>query len=138
MSGYGPMDGLAATAAALVVMLLAMVSLLGTTARRRSVALGEARTGDLCELTGITDPRELQDVFGPPGIDRVWRSVSLAAIDAERRPLGRLISDDRVDWACIGVAVLSFFWRHPLVEGALAAAVGLQIAGWIVAARLPR
>ncbi|MEL6473166.1 MAG: hypothetical protein AAFQ21_03720 [Pseudomonadota bacterium] len=138
MSGYAPFDGLTATAAALAIMLSAIVSLVGSAARRRAVLLGEARTQDLCELTGIMNPRALQDVFGPPDMGRVWRHVTLAEVNAARRPLGRVISDPLVDYACIAVALLSFLSDHVLVELALLIALGVQTLSWIAAARLPR
>lgn len=138
MSGYSPFDGLTATVAALVVILSAIVSLVGSSSRWRAVTLGQARAQDLCELTGITDPRELQDTFGPPEMDRVWRSVTEADVRAARRPLGHLMSNDLVDWACVGVAVLSFLWRHPVIEIALVAALVVQVASWVLATRLPR
>lgn len=138
MSGYPPFDGLAATAAALIVILSAIVSLVGSGARWRSVMLGQARVQDLCELTGITDPQRLQDVFGPPDMNRVWRHVSAGEIKAARQPLGHLISNEMLDYACMGIAVLSFVWRHPVIEILLLAALLLQVASWILSARLPR
>lgn len=138
MSGYGPFDGLAQVAAALATILLALVSLAGSAQRRDAVALAQARVQDLCELTGITDPRQLQDVFGPPDMGRVWRHVTMDDIARARRPLGHLISDDRVDWACIGVAALSFFLGGDLMSLLLLGALGAQLAGWVLVMRLPR
>lgn len=138
MSGYAPFDGLMATAAALVVILSAIVSLVGSGARWRAVELGRARAQDLSELTGITDPRDLQDVFGPPDMGRVWRTVRAVDVRAARRPLGHLISNELVDWGCMAIAVLSFFWRPALMEIALVAAVVVQVTGWVVSTRLPR
>ncbi|MEO1786476.1 MAG: hypothetical protein AAFR41_05575, partial [Pseudomonadota bacterium] len=97
MAGYAPLDGLAATVAAITTLLLAFVSLAGSSTRRRAVEAGVARMQDLCELTGILDPRDLQDVFGPPDMERVWRHVRMADVDAARRPLGHLISNDAFD-----------------------------------------
>lgn len=138
MSGYGPFDGLALTAAALIVILSAIVSVIGSGARWRMVQLGQARVQDLCELTGITDPSKLQDTFGPPDMGRVWRHVTVAEIKQARVPLGHLMSNETIDWACIAIAVLSFFWRHPVVELFLMSAVILQVASWVVSARLPK
>lgn len=138
MSGYAPFDGLTAAAAALAIILSAIVSLIGAASRRRNIAMGIAQVQDLCELTGITDPRILQDVFGPPDMGRVWRTVTLADVTRARRPLGHLISDPVVDWACIAVAVASFFSDFWLVELALIFALMAQVASWIAAARLPR
>lgn len=138
MNGPGFIDGLAATAIALAVILSAIVSLIGASARRRNIDLKAARAQDLCELTGITDPKTLQDVFGPPDMGRVWRHVDLKEVLAARRPLGLLISDPRVDWACMLAALTSFFSSHALVEVTLMLALAAQAAGWIAAARLPR
>ena len=138
MSGYGPFDGLAQVAAALATILRALVSLAGSAQRRDAVALAQARVQDLCELTGITDPRQLQDVFGPPDMGRVWRHVTMADIVRARRPLGHLISDDRLDWACIGIAALSFFIGAALMDLLLLSALTAQIAGWVLATQLPR
>ena len=138
MAGYTPLDGLASTVAAITVILLALVSLAGTSSRRQAVEAGLARMQDLCELTGIFDPRQLQDVFGPPDMDRVWRHVRMVDIAAARRPVGHLISNDAVDGLTIAVAAASFFVRHPLVDIALVTALAAQVTGWLAAARLPR
>jgi len=138
MSGYPPFDGLAETAAALVVILSAIVSLIGSSSRWRAVSLGLAGPQDLCELTGIIDPSQLQDTFGPPDMGRVWRTVTEAEVRAARRPLGHLMSNSAVDWACIGVAVGSFFVSHPLVNLALLTALAAQVSSWVIAARLPK
>lgn len=138
MSGYPPFDGLTATAAALVVIISAIISLVGSSARWRAVQLGMAGPQDLCELTGITDPSKLQDTFGPPDMGRVWRTITEADVRAARRLLGHLMSNAGVDWACIGVAALSFFLSHPLMNLALLTALAAQVSSWVVAARLPR
>ena len=138
MSGYAPFDGLVAVTAAVAVILFAIISLAGTASRRQAVAAGAARTADLCELTGILDPRRLQDVFGPPDMDRVWRRVTLVQVDEARAPLGHVISSDWVDYGCIGAAILSFLSGHPLVQLALLLALAIQIAGVVIVSRLPR
>lgn len=132
------MDGLASTVAALTIILLAIVSLAGTSRRKQSVEAGMAGMQELCELTGIFDPRELQDVFGPPDMDRLWRKVRMVDIDAARRPMGHLISNDAIDGAAIAMAAASFFVHHPLVDLALLIALVAQASGWLAAARLPR
>ncbi|MEL7452381.1 MAG: hypothetical protein AAGJ50_03295, partial [Pseudomonadota bacterium] len=133
-----PFDGLTAIVLALAVILSAIVSLATAAARRQSVADGKATVQDLCELTGILDPKELQDVFGPPDIGRVWRNVSLDQVLAERRPLGQLISGETVDWLCMAVAVLSFLTDNWIIGLSLALAVGAQTTGWVLSARLPK
>lgn len=137
MSGYPPFDGLAETAAALIVILSAIVSLISSSTRWQFVAAGQARAKDLCELTGILDPRELQDTFGPPDMGRVWRSVTRADILSARRPLGHLLSNEYVDYGCLFVAGASFFFDHSLLNLALLACVAIQVTGWVVSARLP-
>ena len=138
MSGYGPFDGFTLVAIALAVVLSGIVSLIGTSARKRNVALGEAQVGDLAEMTGIRDPKRLLEVFGPPDMGRVWRSVTLLDVRRARTPEGWLISSDLVDYACIAIAVLSFFVSGKFMPALLLGALGIQVAGWIVSTRLPR
>ncbi len=132
------LEGITLFGVAIATILMAIASLLGTMTRRQQVELGLVDTQVLCELTGITDPRDLQDVFGPPAMNRVWHGLSMADIEKRRRPAGFLISDDRIDWICIGVAVLAFFWRNPIADGLLIVAALAQVSGWVIASRLPR
>ncbi|MAB11291.1 MAG: hypothetical protein CMF06_11860 [Hyphomonas sp.] len=138
MSGYGPFDGFTLMAIALAVFLSALVSLIGTSGRKRNIALGEAQVGDLAEMTGIRDPKRLQEVFGPPDMGRVWRSVTLLDVRRARTPEGWLMSSDLVDYGCMAAAALSMFVSHRLVPAILLLALGIQVAGWIVSTRLPR
>ncbi|MEZ5953748.1 MAG: hypothetical protein R3C13_05505 [Hyphomonas sp.] len=138
MSGYGPFDGFTLTAIALAVVLSAIVSLIGTSARKRNIALGEAQVGDLAEMTGIRDPKRLLEVFGPPDMGRVWRTVTLLDVRRARTPEGWLMSSDLVDYACMAVAALAFFVSHKLIPGLLLAALAVQVGGWVVASRLPK
>lgn len=138
MSGYGPFDDLTLFAVALAIILSAIVSLIGTSARKRNIALGQARVGDLAEMTGISDPKELLETFGPPDMNRVWRSVTLLDVRRARQPMGWLMSSDLVDYACLALVGVSIFFAHPLINGALLFALAIQVAGWIVATRLPR
>lgn len=133
-----PLDGFSVTAIALAVMLSALVSLIGSGARRHAVLMAEAGARDLCELTGILDPRELQDVFGPPNLNRVWQNLTLEHVLSERRPLGHIISGQAIDWASMGVALMSFFSAFALVEIGLLLALAVQGTGWVYAARLPK
>lgn len=132
------LDGFTLTAIALAVFLSALVSLIGSSARRQAVIMAEASPRDLCELTGILNPKELQDIFGPPNLNRVWQNLTLERVLAERRPLGYIISDHRVDWACLGVALASFFSGFFLIEIGLLVALGVQVIGWAYAAKLPK
>ncbi len=131
-------DGLAATAMALATILSAIVSSVAASARRQAVLLAEAKAQDLCELTGIMDPSELQDVFGPPNLARIWSHLTLNQVLAERRPAGLIISSQRLDGGSALVAFLSFFIGHPLFSLALVVAFGLQITGWVLVYRLPK
>ena len=57
---------------------------------------------------------------------------------AERRPLGHVISGQAVDWACMTAGLLAFFSDFFLVEIALLVALGVQVTGWVYAAKLPK
>lgn len=138
MGGYGPYAGFTETALALGVILSAIVSLVGTSARKRSIALGEARLSDLAEMTGILDPRRLLEVFGPPEMGRTWPSVTLLEVRRARAPLGWLMSSDLVDYACMAAAAAALYSGHWLSQLAVLLAVGAQLGGWIVAARVPK
>ena len=138
MSGYGPFDGFTLVAIALAVILSGIVSLIGTSARKRNIALGEAQVVDLAEMTGIRDPKRLLEVFGPPDMGRVWRTVTLLEVRRARTPEGWLMSSDLVDYACIAAAVIALMVSHKLMPALLLGALGIQVAGWIVSARLPR
>jgi hypothetical protein len=138
MSGYGPFDGFTLVAIALAVILSSIVSLIGTSARKRNIALGEAQVGDLAEMTGIRDPKRILAVFGPPDMGRVWRSVTLLDVRRARTPEGWLMSSDLVDYACMVAAVLALAVSNRFMPVFLLCALGIQVAGWIVSARLPR
>lgn len=139
MIGSALYNDLATTVSAIGVIVSVIISLVLRSARRLAVEEQRASAQDLCELTGIDDPGELQDTFGPPTMHtRSWQSVTLADVERERRPLAFLIANDWLDYACLAVAVLSFFWRGPVVYLFLWTAVAAQAAGWIISARLPR
>lgn len=138
MSGYGPFDDFTLFAMAIAVVLSAIVSLVGTSARKRNIALGRATATDLAEMTGIRDPKRLQEVFGPPDMGRVWRTVTLLEVRRARETGGWLMSSDLVDYACFGVVALALFVSHPLIGGAIVLALLVQIAGWVAAVGLPK
>ena len=138
MSGYGPFDGFTIAAMALAVILSALVSVIGTSARKRTISLGEARAEDLAEMTGILDPKHLLEEFGPPDMGRVWRTVTLFDVRRFRQPQGWLMSSDIVDYACLGIVALAIFVSHPFVGAGLVAALVIQVAGWIVSFGLPK
>lgn len=132
------LEGISLFGVAIATMLMAVASLLGTMTIKQLVDLGHVDARVLCNLTGIIEPRELQDVFGPPTMNRVWHGLTLVDIERERRPAGFLVSDDRVDWLSIAVAFLALFWRHPVADLLLIVAAVSQIAGWVLASRLPK
>jgi hypothetical protein len=86
MGGYLPYVDFTEFAMALGVFLSALVSLIGTSARKRTISMGEARLSDLAEMTGILQPKQVMAVFGPPDMGRTWPSVSL--LDVRRAPAG--------------------------------------------------
>lgn len=138
MSLTTSLDGFTVTAIAIAVILSALVSLIGSAARRRAVIMAEAGPRDLCELTGILNPMELQDIFGPPNLNKIWQNLTLERVLAERRPIGHVISGQAVDWASMIIGLLSFFSGFFLIEIGLLIALGVQAAGWVYATKLPQ
>ncbi len=138
MGGYPPYAGFTEFALALGVILSAIVSLIGTSARKRTIALGEARVADLAEMTGILDPKRLLAVFGPPGMGRTWPGVTLIDVRRAREPAGWLMSSDLVDYACALGALAALNIDHKLMPLVLIAALCVQIAGWVAASRVPK
>lgn len=130
------MFGPAGIFVAIAVILSAVVSVIGTGARRQAVEEGRARASDLCELSGIFDPRVLQDVFGPPTLNGIYQT-SMARVKEVRQPLSYFISEDRLDVSCVVIAAASFFLNHPLSDLLLAIAAAFQTAGWFISMRLP-
>ncbi|MAI90267.1 hypothetical protein [Ponticaulis sp.] len=122
---------------AIAVALSAIVSLIGTGARKQAVTEGRARASDLCELTGIMEPRALQDVFGPPTMNGLYQTT-LKRVSEVRQPMGLLMSEDRLDLACIAIAVVSFVISHQLTGLFVLLSAGYQLAGWVVSNRLPK
>ncbi len=138
MGGYPPYSGFTEFAVALTVMLSALVSLIGTSGRKRNIAIGEARLQDLAEMTGLLDPKQILAVFGPPDMGRVWRGVTLFDVRRARGPLGWLMSSDIVDYLCMAATVTALVFDHRLMPLLLGAALCIQVAGWVVASRVPR
>lgn len=138
MGGYPPYAGFTEFAIALGVVLSAIVSLLGTSSRKRMIALGEARLQDLAEMAGFLDARQVLAVFGPPDMGRVWRNVTLVDVRRARTSLGWLMSSDIVDYACMLAAVASLLISHKLMPLVLLAALAVQVAGWIASTRIPK
>ena len=93
------LSGLPLVSIALSVMISAFVRLVQTMQLRQRVEYGHTGVRELAELSGVTDPQDLQDVFGPPGMNRIWGNVNLATIEAKRRLAGFLMSDPRLRYA---------------------------------------
>lgn len=138
MGGYLPYAGFTEFAIALGIILSAIVSLLGTSGRKRTIAIGEARMSDLAEMAGILRPKDVLAVFGPPDMSRVWPGVTLLDVRKARTPLGWLMSSDLVDYACILAAIAAIYFNHKLLPLALMTALAVQVAGWAVSARVPK
>ena len=138
MGSYPPYEDFTAFAIALGTILSAIVSLLGSSARRRLVEAGEAGIGELSELTGIFDAKALLAVFGPPDMGRKWRNVTLQDIRTARTPAGLLMSSDRVDYGCMLAALAGIMLDHRLAALLLLSALAIQVAGWIASLRVPK
>jgi len=138
MGGYLPYVDFTEFAMALGVFLSALVSLVGTSARKRTIAIGEARLSDLAEMTGILQPKQLMAVFGPPDMGRTWPSVTLLDVRRARGPLGWLMSSDLVDYGCMLAAVVALFVNFKIMPLFLIGALAIQVAGWVVSARVPK
>ncbi len=132
------LSGFSLIAVALAVMMSAFIRLIQSMQLRQRVDAGMTGVRELAELSGITDARDLQDVFGPPGMDRNWNHVTLAKIESKKRLQGYLMSDARIHWASMGVAILAFFLGHWSIQLALILAVLAQIGGWMAATQLPK
>jgi hypothetical protein len=138
MGGYPPYSGFTEFAVALGVILSAIISLLGTSSRKRMIAQGEARLQDLAEMAGLLDARQVLAVFGPPDMGRIWRNVTLLDVRRARTPAGWLMSSDVVDYACIAAVLTALMVEHRLMPLVLITALIVQAAGWVVAMRVPR
>ena len=138
MGGYLPYVDFTEFALALGIMLSALVSLVGTSARKRTIAMGEARLSDLAEMTGILEPKRLMAIFGPPDMGRTWPGVTLLDVRRARAPMGWLMSSDLVDYACMAAAGLVLVLDYQILPLFLMMALGVQFAGWVVSARVPK
>jgi len=48
------------------------------------------------------------------------------------------MSSDLVDYACVLAAIVALSFDHKLMPLALMAALGVQLAGWVVSTRVPK
>jgi len=138
MGGYLPYVDFTEFAIALAIGLSALVSLIGTSGRKRTIAMGEARLSDLAEMTGILNAKQVMAVFGPPDMARTWPGVTLLDVRRARGPIGWLMSSDLVDYACIAAAGTVLVFDYWLVPLATMTALGVQLAGWVVSTRVPK
>ncbi len=132
------LSGLTLISVALTVLLSAFVRLVQTMQLRQRVMAGRTSVRELSELSGITDARDLQDIFGPPGMNRIWGHVTLATIEAKRRLAGYLMADSRLHWTCIAAGLLALLISHWIVQLVLIVAALVQIGAWISALQLPK
>ncbi|WOR15306.1 hypothetical protein RYZ27_01340 [Hyphomonas sp. FCG-A18] len=132
------LSGLSLYAVALATLLSAFVRLIQSGQLRQRVMHQMTGVRELAELSGITDPRDLQDAFGPPGMDRVWRHVTLLQITSKRQFIGYLMSDPRVHIASMIAAVLALIIPHWTGQLVVLIAAVSQAGAWLSATRLPK
>jgi hypothetical protein len=132
------LSGLPLVSIALAVMISALIRLIQTMQLRQRVEFGHTGVRELAELSGVTDPQDLQDVFGPPGMNRIWSNVTLATIEAKRRMPGTLMSDPRLHWYSIAAGITAFIISHWIVQLLLIIAAIIQSGAWLSATRLPK
>lgn len=132
------LSGLPLVSIALAVMLSAFIRLVQTMQLRQRVEIGHTSVRELAELSGVTDPQDLQDVFGPPGMNRIWSHVTIATIEAKRQLAGYLMSDPRLHWFSIAAGLGAFLLNHWIVQLLLLIAALIQSGAWLSATRLPK
>jgi hypothetical protein len=132
------LSGLPLVSIALATMISAFIRLVQTMQLRQRVAFGHTGVRELAELSGVTDPQDLQDVFGPPGMNRIWANVNLATIEAKRRLAGSLMSDSRLHWYSIAAGIGAFIINHWSAQILLLIAAIIQSGAWLSATRLPK
>lgn len=132
------LTGLPLVSIALAVMISAFIRLVQTMQLRQRVEMGHTGVRELAELSGVTDPQDIQDIFGPPGMNRIWGNVTLATIESKRRLPGVLMSDPRLHWFSILAGLGAFIISHWAVQILLLIAVLIQSGAWLSATRLPK
>ena len=138
MAGKTLLSGLPLISIALAVMISAFIRLVQTMQLRQRVEFGHTGVRELAELSGVTDPQDLQDVFGPPGMNRIWANVTLATIETKRRLAGFLMSDPRLHWSSLASGLGAFIIGHWSVQILLMIAALIQSSAWLSATRLPK
>ena len=132
------LSGLPLVSISLAVMISAFIRLVQTMQLRQRVEFGHTGVRELAELSGVTDPQDLQDVFGPPGMNRIWAHVNLATIEGKRRLAGYLMSEPRLHWFSIAAGITAFIISHWIVQLFLLIAAIIQSGAWLSATRLPK
>ena len=132
------LSGLPLVSIALATMISAFIRLVQTMQLRQRVEFGHTGVRELAELSGVTDPQDLQDVFGPPGMNRIWANVNLATIEAKRRLAGSLMSDPRSHWYSIAAGIGAFIISHWSAQILLMIGAIIQSGAWLSATRLPK
>ncbi|MEM7328780.1 MAG: hypothetical protein AAF437_08580 [Pseudomonadota bacterium] len=132
------LSGLPLISICLAVMISAFIRLVQTMQLRQRVEHGHTGVRELAELSGVTDPQDLQDVFGPPGMNRIWANVNLATIETRRRLAGFLMSDPRLHWFSIAAGLGALVFSHWVVQILLVIATLIQSGAWLSATRLPK
>lgn len=132
------LSGLPLVSIALAVMISALIRLIQTMQLRQRVEFGHTGVRELAELSGVTDPQDLQDVFGPPGMNRIWAHVTLVTIEGKRRLPGYLMSDPRLHWFSIAAGLGAFILNHWVVQILLLIGAIIQSGAWLSATRLPK
>lgn len=115
-----------------------MIRLIQAMQLRQRVSMGMTGVRELAELSGILDPRDLQDTFGPPDMNRVWTQVTLASIEHRRQLQGYLMSDSNLHRASIVIGAVAIGLDHWTTELLLLLAALAQVSAWVSALRLPR
>lgn len=132
------LSGLPLVSIALAAMISAFIRLVQTMQLRQRVAIGHTGVRELAELSGVTDPQDLQDVFGPPGMNRIWAHVTLTTIETKRRLAGSLMSDPRLHWFSILAGIAALIIPHWSAQILLLIAALIQSGAWLSATRLPK
>ena len=136
------MGDFANMAGAIAVILSGIVRFIRSDVAWKAVDEGYAGAPQLRELTGIQARGDLQDVFGPPNMQGIFKADRRQIVEA-RLLTGLLMSDVRLNLSSVAAAVLALFSPAHGVWGLLTsivlpAAIVYQLAGWIAAARLGR
>jgi len=132
------MTGLTLISFAMAVSLSALIRLIQSSQLRQRVRMGQTGIRELAELSGIMDVRDLQDQFGPPGLNRIWSNVTLGMIEEKRDLAGYLMSAPRLHMFSMLAGLAALLLPHWSTQSALLLAGLIQSGAWVSASRLPR